>query len=628
MQNLCLKKVSEISGHFFVPSYQRGYRWGSHEVTALLDDIYACRDRPKHVKYCLQPIVIKVRATNSVDSDASVPCYELIDGQQRLTTLRILYHYLNEIKNITPRFSLTYETRPHSAEYLSNLDLDRSEKNIDFFHMHGAYNCIKAWFSSIAAETDDGEIAGVADDIYSCLRNQVHVIWYDAGNEDSISLFTRLNVGRIALTNAELVKALLLAGPDKGQPNHSQQIEISTQWDMIERELHDEEFWAFLTNKSGSSYPTRIEILFDLLAAKQDEEKDSFFTFEYFRTCLKHAEQKPGYTDKDSAASMAKRQHLVWKPVLGLYYLLREWFEDRDRYHKVGYLVAIGEDLSTLVQKALGRDPGNLGQASASENAPTKSAFLAYLDNRIRDRLNLNEDSARNLDYQKHYDACERLLLLFNVESTRLLEHSSERYPFHSHKEEQWSLEHIHAQNAEPLRTAKEWRAWLMDSVKMLESLPNLVDKTQQSNKLALLDDIGVVLNSEKEVERRIFEPLSRRIMSFVHPADSEAEEHSIANLALLSGRVNSALNNGAFPAKRLRIIDLDQQGAFIPICTKRAFFKYYTSMKDQQLYLWSQSDREAYLEAMLAPPQGQAKREGILWKYLNHKITDAMGQA
>ena len=34
------KKVSEIEGIFVVPSYQRGYRWGTDEVVRLLDDIY------------------------------------------------------------------------------------------------------------------------------------------------------------------------------------------------------------------------------------------------------------------------------------------------------------------------------------------------------------------------------------------------------------------------------------------------------------------------------------------------------------------------------------------------------------------------------------------------------------
>ena len=38
--NLTTKPVGSISGRFFVPSYQRGYRWSSNEVVRLLEDIF------------------------------------------------------------------------------------------------------------------------------------------------------------------------------------------------------------------------------------------------------------------------------------------------------------------------------------------------------------------------------------------------------------------------------------------------------------------------------------------------------------------------------------------------------------------------------------------------------------
>ena len=60
-------------------------------------------------------------------------------------------------------------------------------------------------------------------------------------------IITRLNIGRIPLTNAELVKALFLCQTD--QVTKSKQMEISLQWDTIERELHDDDLWYFLTKK-------------------------------------------------------------------------------------------------------------------------------------------------------------------------------------------------------------------------------------------------------------------------------------------------------------------------------------------------------------------------------------------
>lgn len=617
------EKVSKLKGHFFVPSYQRGYRWGQHEVEALLNDIYGCRYLDPGIKYCLQPIVVKERISGaSVDeareglSPPRTVYYELIDGQQRLTTLYLLYLYLKKVKGIVPRFSLAYETRPGSAAYLLDPAEAQRNANIDFFHMHQAYQCIERWFQKTAEQTDDGQVAGVADDIYRHLREQVHVIWYDAGEQDSITLFTRLNVGRIALTNAELVKALLLSGRDAGTVNaHYRQVEIATQWDMIEQALQDDAFWAFLTNHPASAYPARIELIFDLLARKNTARSDRFFTFEHFRKQLDKQQHQNKGAKKADANQASAPQIAVWAPVLELYHLLREWFEDRDLYHKIGYLVAAGDKLGDLVGKAIGKE------------AVTKSAFSTFLDNRITELLALDATAARELDYEKHRRQCERLLLLFNVETVRLLDHSSERYPFDSHKKERWSLEHIHAQNAEPLKTDSEWRSWLADARRALCALPRFEKKQREDAKTDLLHAIDSALDAAKaSITRGDFNAMSRRVLDeFLNMEGTSQEEHSIANLALLSGGVNSALSNSAFQVKRLQIIDMDQEGKFIPVCTRRVFLKYYARADTQQMHLWSRADRTCYLDAMLADPHASTDgKEGVVWKYLKKPAAGA----
>ena len=113
---LTTKKVGEISGKFRVPSYQRGYRWESTKVTRLLDDIYQSGDQD----YCLQPVVVRRQGEQ----------YELIDGQQRLTTLYLIYRYLRDINPFfaEPSFSLSYETREKSAGFLHTIDLSRRDE--------------------------------------------------------------------------------------------------------------------------------------------------------------------------------------------------------------------------------------------------------------------------------------------------------------------------------------------------------------------------------------------------------------------------------------------------------------------------------------------------------------------
>lgn len=228
------KLVGDITGAFFVPSYQRGYRWGETEVVRLLDDIYATEGKRN---YCLQPVVVKKNGDR----------YELIDGQQRLTTIYLIYRFMNEESFgfiDEPRFTLSYETRDKSENFLKSIDESRKDENIDFWFLCAAYESIKKWFAARDRKSTLTNVNKYFDEI-------VKIIWYEVGEtEDAIGLFTRLNIGKIPLTNAELVKAMFLSkGADKNVDKEKQE-EISLQWDNIEKELHNNSLWYFLTNNS------------------------------------------------------------------------------------------------------------------------------------------------------------------------------------------------------------------------------------------------------------------------------------------------------------------------------------------------------------------------------------------
>lgn len=98
------KFVADISGSFYIPSYQRGYRWSETEVVRLLDDIYQNGKK----NYCLQPVVVRKKEDQ----------YELIDGQQRLTTLYLIYKYMKNVNPFfnEPAFTLSYQTRDQSEK--------------------------------------------------------------------------------------------------------------------------------------------------------------------------------------------------------------------------------------------------------------------------------------------------------------------------------------------------------------------------------------------------------------------------------------------------------------------------------------------------------------------------------
>ena len=186
------KLVGEIKGNFHVPSYQRGYRWGEDEVTRLLDDVFQNGKK----NYCLQPVVVRKKGD----------FFELVDGQQRLTTLYLIYKYMKNANPFfsEPAFSLTYETREQSTDFLKTIDMTKKEDNIDFWFIANAYNTIQKWFEQ------DMQIRVMH--IFEYFKEDVKIIWYEVGeNEDAISLFTRLNIGKIPLTSAELVKAMFLS---------------------------------------------------------------------------------------------------------------------------------------------------------------------------------------------------------------------------------------------------------------------------------------------------------------------------------------------------------------------------------------------------------------------------------
>ena len=423
-----LKFIGDIRDRFFVPSYQRGYRWGQHEVRCLLEDIEKNGDNP----YCLQPVVVKRRTDGE---------WELVDGQQRLTTLYLIYLYMQRerLKRSGPRFRLRYETRPDSEAYLEELDPARREANIDFYHLYEAYSCIRAWFEGHGHRQ---ELA--ADDIYRYLFNRVQVIWYEAPPElDSATLFTRLNVGRIPLTDAELIKALLLSRSrgGAGKPDRTQ--ELAAQWDAIEHDLQRPEVWAFVTSAQPEEHPTRITLLLDTLAGgPQGRERPRFYTFDALRTRIE-----------------AEGPEAIWNEVVRLHAQVLGWFDNRSLYHKIGFLVADGLRFDEIVQLA---------------TACARSCFEAKLDEQIRSRLNLSRGDVQDLRYDVDRDRerCTRLLLLMNVETTRRLEHSSERFPFLTHRQQAWSLEHIHAQHAEGLNRVEQWKAWLAAHRKALAGLP------------------------------------------------------------------------------------------------------------------------------------------------------------
>jgi raw score 3.25 len=540
------KSILEIEGKFFVPDYQRGYRWGEDVVKQLLDDIKKNGEINNQIYY-LQPIVVKARKEGD---------YELIDGQQRLTTLYLILKYLSKyLPDIKIGYEIHYETRESTHDYLQNIDPEKSEENIDFFFVNQAYNTIKNWFN------EDTE---KCEDFLEQIKKYVKIIWYEPEEEISgEELFTRLNIGRIPLTNSELIRALFLSR--NNGVTHEKQLEISTEWDKIEKELRSSAFWAFLTNEK--EYTNRIELLFNMMANRSNK-KDDYATFFFFN------EKK----DKIS----------VWNEIIAYYEKLKELYEDKELFHKVGYLVALKLNSTQNILK--------------ETEKKKKSELKSYINEEIKKSLKSIEklkeleelkESLEELDY--HEDPKEdihKILLLFNIISMMDINDESVRFPFDKYKKNgtQWSLEHIHAQNAENLNTNEEQIEWLKLHHDAVKDINITIDKEKEEK----LNEIDKVIKS-KNINKEKFIDYQQFLFKLLPNESDDKFIHSLSNLTLLDTRHNSALSNSAFIVKRKKIIEKDKEGEFIPYCTRMVFLKYYNE-NTSQLYFWSKDDRDGYI--------------------------------
>ncbi len=551
------KPIKDIRGTFHIPAYQRGYRWERTQVKTLLNDLYQCMEANGQEKdYCLQPVVVQKKGAQKKGELQ----YDLIDGQQRLTTIYILLRYAHQ-----NYFSFEYETREKTKDFLNNMDPQLAQTNIDFFHIYQAYTTIKDWLEETFPADTDSHLYKLCNYV----KEKVKVIWYEVGAEaDPIALFTRLNIGKIQLINAELIRALFLSDTPNGMENR-RKYEMAIQWDDIEKQLRDDDgaFWAFITRKRAEDYPTRIDILFDLMCHKQDAEKDPLFTFFKMEERLKHS-------DRDS----------VWQEVINAFLQLKEWYKNNVCYHKIGYLIASGsKTMADLLDEARGK---------------RKSEFMKRLDEMIAESITWrtnDKDSYWDLDYHKDYNRICRILLLFNVQSI-LYNGVQQRFPFNKYNNEEWSIEHIHAQNSEGLKTVDlqlEWLEWHLPSLKaihcdepdneLVRTVEKVIDGIRQSGRFIRSD----------------FDDIFRRVVNDLSDTTDTDYINTLSNLALLSCGHNTCLSNSTFDVKRNLIIKMDKSGEFIPYCTKMTFLKYYENSSDVQVHFWGQKDREAYLQAI-----------------------------
>jgi len=564
---------------FWIPAYQRGYRWKPLQVTQLLDDIWEFIQKsdggPKKAFYCLQPLVIK-RLEDGRN--------EVVDGQQRLTTIYILLTYLKALTEVLEkkRFQITFQTRGEANEpFLESIDLSRAEENVDFFLICEAYNAVEEWFSRNDSSRKLKLLQHLLNDDES--GRNVQVIWFELSDQDNpVDAFTRLNVGKIPLTNDELIRALFLRrDPKNDEDSATTQLRIAYEWDQLEKSLQSDPFWYFLNNDEGPNQ-NRIGFLFELVAKADglppELAHDAYGIFYAYNRKL--IEQGGNAEDE-------------WLRIKQTFMLLEEWYEDRRLYHIIGFLIHQGVGIAELRKLA---------------EADTKDTFKAALcqevfewtvDNRTRiDEQNedaLKEQIAEAVS-QINYHGSSRseirsILLLFNLATLLDNRNSNIRFQFDSFKQAKWDIEHVRSVSDDPPSRHNERKDWTAPALSYLQG------QKKEAELQAKIQDFLAMSPGEEANE--YFDPLYVEILKAFHEADEEGTDHGIGNLALLDQSTNRSYQNDVFAVKRQRLLEIDQAGIFVPLCTRNVFLKCYSPQVDNVMF-WSKEDRDAYQQVIV----------------------------
>jgi hypothetical protein len=301
--------IKEVFKQWYcIPNYQRPYVWEKDQIIDLLDDIYIACDKDKESDYFLGSLVLK--ETKNKDYIE----YDVLDGQQRLTTLFLLTAVIRDLTdneqrqntchesifqkgnpddNIPERLRLIFEIRNDVKEFIDEYikqengtasitsikieDLAQN-KSVDksVYNMANAILYMREYLQEKIQKN-----ANFLDKFFPFFRNKVILIYVASQNlDDAFRMFTVLNNRGIKLRNADILKAdnlSLVKEKDKQQ-------EYAKNWEKIENYFGDE-FDNFLSHlqsiltKQKASLTLLKEFENNIFAKNKLTKGNDFFNF-------------------------------------------------------------------------------------------------------------------------------------------------------------------------------------------------------------------------------------------------------------------------------------------------------------------------------------------------------------
>lgn len=625
--------------YFYIPAYQRGYRWTEKQVGDLLRDLLCFandfanegKNKKQDQFYCLQPIIArsisdkeKLKAIFGEDYNDCIlehGVWEIIDGQQRLTTIYLLYKYLLDEKGWDAEklkeeedgkelYHICYATRDGSAAFLESMSMinlkntneEDYKQNVDFFHMANAFKYIAEWIRTDGKEINmryqlGGSLGKIRDSFFELLNGMsdtkggsVQVLWYEIAESEeknNIKEFQKINTGKIRLTDAELIKGLFLLKKNfVSGDKYIKQSELALEWEFIENTLHANNFWYFL-QKKGFDMPNRIDLLFSIIYKKNalkditEEEWDNKLKeidnqlsdtrqSEIFRFYYNRFEGKVG---EDLQSEVAN----AWGEVMELFRILDDWFCSPSTYNYIGLLSQCGEDLCRLVL-----------HFDYMPELSSRFDFEAYLKERISYHLRgikIDKEKKVILNTYKEHNNIYKLLLTLNIhllnEQNQKLDSDSDvyKFPFDVLSTQNWDIEHVDSFHTNALKREKDKIDWINTAKD--DRLEELTVEEQEQLK--------------QYIEDRAYDQAIDLLKKNAHEFEVDEEnKNSIGNLTLLDAATNRMYGNSLFCTKRRIIVERIKQGIFVPIATQYIFAKFF-DQKGTNRSLWTKEDMHAY---------------------------------
>jgi len=546
--------------HYHIPAYQRGYKWAvgpGEPVTVLLNDLWSSYKKHED-EYYLQYITVKPIHDQK--------CLEVIDGQQRLTTLSILLSVISyrlqgpDSADVNmARGKLDYAVRgTYFAEHIYEPDnlkalvetpwveyIADDEENLnrqDIFYIHAAACEINSFLE---------EQGGDLSDFFKYLTQHIKLIVNSVERHiPSETVFRNLNSNKVPLTEIELIKGVILTRAGRQRVTDSSRFRevlemrvlLGKEWESIQQWVRRPEIDSFYFNKSSNGMHELITISAMLHNKKEFKE--------YRRT-------HKGMTLFDYVNQLSN-VNSFFELLVDVKRKLNSWFKDSELYHLIGFC-----------RVCRGTQYNNSEFLLDCLNQKTYTELKDLL-NRIKHGLvyGKKEIEISTLSYEQDKDRLHAILLALSVFYNG--RDATARFDFDTFTRQEWSLEHIFPQHPEGRKQEikDEHKKAILEligsspgEVKEILSLPSRTEEQRQIYETALAQDGGI---------------------------------HGIGNMCLLSSADNSALSNLFFKEKREVIMGRIRRGSFVPKHTFDVFSKMITK-GDDNLKLWTAKDMEEH---------------------------------